>query len=118
MPSYSFNITGYSIGEHVEYSISLREEFTILRRKVARDYKFTTRYSKLERLDERLGEMGLPKKKWFGNKSVEFVEKRKVELEKYLNKITLCRKTEFYQFVKQIKNGDFNRGLLEKFSIE
>jgi len=54
----------------VEYSVCLKEEFSVLRRKIFREYKFTTRYSKLERLDERLGGMGLPKKKWFGNKKV------------------------------------------------
>lgn len=102
----------------MEYCITLKEEFSVLRRKVSRSYNFNTRYSKLEVLDERLGGMGLPQKKWFGNKNVSFVEKRKVELEKYLNKIAQCRKAEFYQFVKQIKNGEFNRGLKEKFSIE
>lgn len=61
--------------------------------------------------------MGLPKKKWFGNKSVDFVEKRKMELEKYLNKIACCNKPEFYKFVKQIKDGEFNQGFKEKFSI-
>lgn len=117
VPQYSFTITAYSIGEHVEYSITLKEEFYVLRRKVSRSYNFSTRYSKLERLDERLGEMGLPEKKWFGNKSVEFVEKRKTELEKYLNKIACCNKPEFYKFIKQIKDGEFNHGFKEKFSI-
>jgi hypothetical protein len=95
----------------VEYSVCLKEEFSVLRRKIFREYKFTTRYSKLERLDERLGGMGLPKKKWFGNKKVEFVEGRKRELEAYLNRIAQSRKSEFYILVKQIKGGDFNRGL-------
>lgn len=117
LPHYSFAITAYSITEHVEYSITLKEEFSVLRRKVSRSYCFMTRYSKLERLDERLGGMGLPKKKWFGNKSVGFVEKRKMELEKYLNKIASCNKAEFYKFVKQIKDGDFNQGFKLKFSI-
>jgi hypothetical protein len=102
----------------VEYTITLKEEFSVLRRKVVRSYCFSTRYSKMERLDERLGGMGLPKKKWFGNRSVEFVEKRKAELEKYLNRIAQCRKPAFYIFVQQIKNGDFNNGFKQKFSIE
>jgi hypothetical protein len=117
LPQYSFVITAYTIAEHVEYSITLKEEFSVLRRKVSRSYCFSTRYSKLERLDERLGGMGLPKKRWFGNTSVEFVEKRKIELEKYLNKIACCSKAEVYKFVKQIKDGDFNHGFKLKFSI-
>jgi hypothetical protein len=102
----------------VQYSITLTEEFTVLRRKLTRNYTFVTRYSKLERLDEKLGGMDLPKKKWFGNRSEDFVEKRRKELEKYLNRISKSRKVEFYQFIKQIKDGDFNRGFHEKFSIE
>lgn len=51
IPQYSFAINAYTIDEHVEYSITLKEEFSVLRRKVSRSYSFSTRYSKLERLD-------------------------------------------------------------------
>jgi hypothetical protein len=62
--------------------------------------------------------MGLPAKKWFGNRNREFVERRKVELEDYLNRIARCQRTVFYRFVQQIKDGDYNSSLTEKFSIE
>lgn len=69
-------------------------------------------------LDERLGGMGLPAKKWFGSRSVEFVERRRGELERYLNGIAGRKRTIFLQFVRQIKDGEYNRSLKEKFSIE
>lgn len=72
----------------------------------------------LEGLDEKLGGLGLPAKKWFGNKNPAFVEKRKEELVSYLNKAARCRKIPFYKFVKQIKDTDYNASLNEAFSIE
>lgn len=80
LPSYSFTITDYSIGEHVEYNVLLVESYKIFRKTITKSYSFRTRYSKLEMLDERLGGMGLPAKKWFGSRSVEFVERRRGEL--------------------------------------
>jgi len=47
--------------------VLLIETFHVLKRKVVKEYCFRTRYSMLETLDEKLGGMGLPKKKWFGN---------------------------------------------------
>ncbi len=58
----------------------------------------------LEVLDRKLGGMELPGKKFFGNKDRSFVEKRKVDLEAYLNKVARSNKPEFYRFVKQIKD--------------
>jgi hypothetical protein len=72
----------------------------------------------LEVLDEKLGYMGLPTKKWFGNRSKEFVERRKLELEEYLNRVARSKKAAFYKFVAQVKNTTFNNGLTEAFSIE
>ena len=50
-------------------------------------YHFKTRYSMLEILDRKLGGKGFPQKKYWGNKKPSFIEKRKVDLEKYLNKV-------------------------------
>ena len=69
-------------------------------------------------LDAKLGGMGLPGKKIFGNKSPSFVEKRKSDLQVYLNRVARSRKPELYKFVKQIKDNEFNISLTEKFSIE
>jgi hypothetical protein len=98
--------------------VVLREEFKILGRPVVRTYNFSTRYSMLESLDRRMGGKGLPGKKLFGNKSREFVEKRRGELERYLNRVAGGREPEFYRFVKQIKDCSFNASLKEKFSLE
>lgn len=102
----------------MEYNVILREQFTILRRNITREYRFKTRFSMLEALDEKLGGLGLPAKKWFGNKNPAFVEKRRGELEEYLNKAARCRKVAFYRFVKQIQDIDYNASLNEAFSIE
>jgi hypothetical protein len=72
----------------------------------------------LEALDAKVGGMGLPGKKLFGNKNPAFLEKRKVELEAYLNRLARCPKPEFLKFVKQIKDNEFNVSLKQKFSIE
>ena len=81
-------------------------------------YNFRTRYSMLEVLNEKLGGPDFPGKKFFGNKDPSFVAKRKVELERYLNKVARARKPEFLKFVKQIKDSDFNLSLNKSFSIE
>lgn len=60
----------------------------------------------------------MPAKKLFGSRSVEFVERRRGELERYLNRIAGCKRTVFYQFVRQIKDGEYNRSLKEKITIE
>lgn len=71
----------------------------------------------LESLDVKMGEMGLPGKKVFGNKNPSFIEKRKAELEAYLNRVASSGNDEFYKFVRQIKDNEFNLCLTEKFSI-
>lgn len=48
--------------------------------------------------------MGLPGKKFFGNKDPSFIQKRKVELQAYLNKLARSDQPEFYRFIKQIKD--------------
>jgi hypothetical protein len=60
--------------------VVLNEKCKVLGRTVINKYKFKTRYSMLEILDAKLGGMGLPGKKIFGNKSVSFVEKRRIDL--------------------------------------
>jgi hypothetical protein len=40
-------------------------------------YRFQTRYSLLETLNEKLGGKNFPEKKMFGNKKPSFVEKRR-----------------------------------------
>ena len=72
----------------------------------------------LEVLNEKLGGREFPGKKFFGNKNSSFVEKRKVELQHYLNKMARGKKPEFLKFVKQIKDSDFNLSLNKSFSIE
>ncbi len=64
----------------MEYNVVLNEKYKILGRTVINKFNFKTRYSMLEVLDGKLGGMGLPGKKIFGNKSPSFVEKRKSEL--------------------------------------
>ena len=102
----------------MEYNVILREQFTIFRKTITKEYMFKTRFSMLEALDEKLGGLGLPAKKWFGNKNPAFVEKRRGELEDYLNKAARCRKIPFYKFIKQIQDTHFNASLNEAFSIE
>lgn len=104
LPRFTFLFGAYSITEHVEYNATLVEKYKILGRTITKSYPFRTRYSKLEVLDKKLGGMGLPGKKFFGNKEPSFVEKRKVELQAYLNKVARSDKPEFYRFVKQIKD--------------
>lgn len=104
VPRFSFVFGAFSIGEHVEYQVTLVEKYKILGRTITKNYHFKTRYSKLEVLDRKLGGMGLPGKKFFGNKDPSFVEKRRVELQAYLNKVARSDKPEFYRFVKQIKD--------------
>lgn len=96
----------------------LNEKYKVLGRTVINKYNFKTRYSMLEVLDAKLGGMGLPGKKIFGNKSASFVEKRKIDLEGYLNRVARCSNAEFLNFIKQIKDNDFNVSLKERFSIE
>ena len=72
----------------------------------------------LEVLDSKVGGMGLPGKRIFGNKSPSFIEKRKFELEACLNRLARSQKPEFLKFVKQIKDNEFNVSLKQKFSIE
>ena len=81
-------------------------------------YRFQTRYSLLEALDEKLGGMGFPEKKFFGNKKPSFLERRKKELSEYLNRVASSGKPEFLRFVKQIKDIDFNRSLGKNFSLD
>lgn len=71
----------------------------------------------LENLDHQLGQLGFPGKKWFGNKNKEFIERRKVELEDYLNKAARSVKAPLLIFVGQIKAASYNSGLKEAFSI-
>jgi hypothetical protein len=49
---------------------------------------------------------------------VQFVEKRRGELEEYLNRAARSKKVAFYKFVSQIKDTAFNEGLKLPFSIE
>jgi hypothetical protein len=102
----------------VEYTAILKEQYQVLKRNVSNQYPFRTRYSLLEALDEKLGGIGLPAKKWFGNRSREFVEKRRVELEEYLNRAAKSKKSAFYKFVAQIRDNTFNSSLNQPFSIE
>jgi hypothetical protein len=102
----------------VEYNVTLNEHYQILKRNVTNHYHFRTRYSLLEALDEKLGGLGLPTKKWFGNKSKEFVERRKVELEEYLNRAARCKRMAFYRLVAHIRDASYNGSLNEPFSIE
>lgn len=102
----------------MEYDVTLQEEYQILKRTVTKHYHFRTRYSLLEALDEKLGGAGLPAKKWFGNRSVQFVERRRGELEEYLNKAARSKKAAFYKLVSQIKDTAFNEGMKLPFSIE
>ena len=94
------------------------ESYRILGRPMAKEYHFKTRYSLLEVLDGKLGGLGFPAKKFFGNRNISFVEKRKVELEHYLNRAAGSGKTELYRFIKQVKDCDFNRSLSKSFSLE
>lgn len=105
LPNFSFVFESYTIGEHVEYNVILLEKYKVLTKTITKKYEFKTRYSMLEVLDRKLGEMGLPGKKFFGNKERSFIEKRKVDLEAYLNKVARSGKPEFYRFVKQIKDS-------------
>ena len=116
-PHYSFTFMSYEIGDHVEYRVVLNESYKILGRTVINKCEFKTRYSMLEVLDRKVGEMALPGKKIFGNRNPDFVEKRKVDLENYLNRVARCGKAEFFKFVKQIKNNEFNASLNQRFSI-
>lgn len=102
----------------MEYEVTLHEQYQILKRTLSNQYHFRTRYSLLEALDEKLGGEGLPAKKWFGNRSPQFVERRRVELEDYLNRAARTKKPAFYRFVAQIRNNAFNEGLSLPFSIE
>jgi hypothetical protein len=88
----------------VEYNVVLVEKYKVFGKTITKKYEFRTRYSMLEVLDRKLGGMELPGKKFFGNKDRSFVEKRKVDLEAYLNKVARSNKPEFYRFVKQIKD--------------
>ena len=72
----------------------------------------------LEALDRKLGGLDFPSKKIFGNKNPSFVEKRKKELESYLNRVARGGKKEFLKFVKQIKDCEYNLSLDKKFHLE
>ena len=55
----------------------------------------------LEKLDSKLGgSMGFPPKKWFGNKSKDFLEKRREELEAYLNQIKNSAGVPLYYVIR------------------
>lgn len=43
----------------------------------------------------------------FGNKEPKFIEKRKQDLEKYLNDQAAKKTPEFLEFIKQIKSANF-----------
>jgi hypothetical protein len=62
-------------------------------------------------LDRKLGGQDFPGKKMFGSKNPEFVEKRRVQLQEYLNKVGKSKSSEFLKFVKQIKDSQFNKDL-------
>lgn len=47
VPRFSFVFGAYSIGEHVEYNVTLVEKYKILGRTITKSYPFRTRYSKL-----------------------------------------------------------------------
>lgn len=84
---YNFKFGDYKIGDSVIYDVELTESFRVLGRTVCEKYQFRTQYSKLEKLSEKLKSGQFPEKKWLGNKSVSFIEKRKLLLQNYLNKM-------------------------------
>lgn len=63
----------HKVGDSVEYEVELHESFKVFRKTITEKYKFKTQYSKLEKLNEKLGGDNFPGKKWFGNKSAEFI---------------------------------------------
>lgn len=105
LPEYSFSITNYHIGESVEYDIVLLESFKVFRKTITEKYKFKTRYSKLQMLNQKIGGKAFPSKKLFGNKNKDFVQKRKKELECYLNGLCSGMHPQFLSFIAQIKNS-------------
>ena len=117
-PNFNFVIESFIIGEHVEYNVVMIEKYKVLGRTLTNNYPFKTRYSMLEVLDRKLGGMDFPGKKFFGNKDPSFLKKRQVDLENYLNRISRSGKPEFYKFIKQIKDSEFNLSLKEKFFLE
>ena len=102
----------------MEYSVVLLEKYKILGRAMVNKYRFQTRYSLLEALDEKLGGMGFPEKKFFGNKKPSFVERRRKELSEYLSRVANSGKPEFLRFIYQIKDSDFNSSLSKTFSLD
>jgi hypothetical protein len=46
------------------------------------------------------------------------LEKRKVQLEEYLNRVLKLKIPEILKFVKQIKDYEFNKSLNEVFALE
>lgn len=117
VPNYCFKIVNYSIGENVEYEVELVQSFLVFRKNITEVYKFKTRYSKLKALNDKIGGKGFPVKKYFGNKNKDFIEKRKKELEVYLNGLCAGKSREFYNFVLQIKTLSFEADKKKHFRL-
>ncbi len=94
-PTYIFTIVSYSIGSHVEYLVQMEEIYGIFGEKKVNKYMFKTRYSLLEKLNEVVKSPLFPPKKIFGNSNVKFVEKRKKDLENFLNSLSKGRNEHF-----------------------
>lgn len=101
----------------MEYEVELHESFKVFRKIITEKYKFRTQYSKLEKLSQKLGKDRFPGKKWFGNKEADFIEKRKKELESYLNQIAKSRRPEFLEFVYQIKQANLIADYSKPFGL-
>jgi hypothetical protein len=108
-PRYSFKITGYRNKDFVEYTVVLTENKEIRGKNCASTYQFNTRYSKLLALHDKMKPSAtFPPKKILNSRKPEFLEKRKEELEKYLNEIALDKNDTLNQFVLQIKKASLN----------
>lgn len=112
LPRFTFKIHGHRVKDYIEYTVQLTENKTVRGRHCSSQYVFNTRYSKLLTLHERIKpQTTFPAKKLFNSKSGEFVEKRKQQLELYLNEIAKETNRTFEEFVGQIKKASNNSEL-------